>query len=559
MDSMLKFTQFLIVTNVFLAIGVTFCMWASRRPRRLSRVAAGYRIKKEIEGLPQVRTASLTEPLTEKTRPSSLKEIAGQIDGIRRLRAALCGPHPQHVLIYGPPGVGKTAAARLMLEEAKQKPISPFGEDARFIEVDATIVRFDERGFADPLIGSVHDPIYQGGGNMGNAGIPQPKPGAVTRAHGGILFIDEIGELHPLQLNKLLKVLEDRRVFFESAYYVPGDTKIPDQIHDIFKNGVPADFRLIGATTRLPDQLPPALRSRCVEIFFGPLSPQEIGVIAANAAAKLNLGLEQEALNVVKNYAANGRDAVNIIQLAGSSAITENRRIISGADAEWVVTGPQYNPRLQETISPWPAVGLALGLGVQGVNVGVVLEVEAATVPVPSGTGKLILTGLVEEEVIEGHGRQVRRKSTIKSAAENVLTALRPILSSASQDYDIHINFPGGMPVDGPSAGLAMAAAVYSSMTGIPVNNEVAMTGEVSIRGLVKPVGGIIPKIEAAVRAGVKKVYIPAENNHQRLLLERKDIAVLGVRDLTEVLDAVMLKEDVGKRLSYPAKSALCV
>ena len=101
-------------------------------------------------------------------------------------------------------------------EEAKANPLSPFGPDAKFVEIDATTARFDDRGIADPLLGSVHDPIYQGAGAMGMAGIPQPKPAAVTKAHGGMLFIDEIGELHPVQMNKLLKVLEDRRVFLES-------------------------------------------------------------------------------------------------------------------------------------------------------------------------------------------------------------------------------------------------------------------------------------------------------------------------------------------------------
>ena len=167
-----------------------------------------------MENLRKMKSISLTEPLTEKSRPTTFEEVIGQEEGIKALQAAICGPNPQHVIIYGPPGIGKTAAARLVLADAKKRARSPFKEGSKFIEIDGTTVRFDERGIADPLIGSVHDPIYQGAGPLGVAGVPQPKPGAVTKAHGGILFIDEIGELHPIEMNKLLKVLEDRKVFF---------------------------------------------------------------------------------------------------------------------------------------------------------------------------------------------------------------------------------------------------------------------------------------------------------------------------------------------------------
>src|SRR6185437_4712353 len=139
--------------------------------------------RKELEKLRKLRSISLTKPLSEKTRPSSMQDIVRQIEGLKALKAALCGPNPQHVLIYGPPGVGKTAAARVILEEAKKNQESHFRPDSKFTEIDATTARFDERGIADPLIGSVHDPIYQGAGAMGVAGIPQPKPGAVTKAH----------------------------------------------------------------------------------------------------------------------------------------------------------------------------------------------------------------------------------------------------------------------------------------------------------------------------------------------------------------------------------------
>ena len=163
--------------------------------------------EREMEKLDAMRQVGLTEPLTEQTRPKSVGEIVGQERGIRALRAALCGPNPQHIIIYGPPGVGKTAAARLVLEEAKGRRNSPFSINAKFVEVDATTLQFDERSIADPLLGSVHDPIYQGAGAFGQMGIPRPQPGAVSEANGGVLFIDEIGELHPIQMNRLLKVL----------------------------------------------------------------------------------------------------------------------------------------------------------------------------------------------------------------------------------------------------------------------------------------------------------------------------------------------------------------
>ena len=123
----------------------------------------------------------LTEPLAEQTRPKALTEIIGQEKAIRALRAALCGPNPQHVLIYGPPGVGKTAAARLILEEAKAREESPFRQKAKFVEIDATALQFDERNIADPLLGSVHDTIYQGGGGVLAGGHPPAQTGCGLR------------------------------------------------------------------------------------------------------------------------------------------------------------------------------------------------------------------------------------------------------------------------------------------------------------------------------------------------------------------------------------------
>jgi len=266
------------------------------------------------------------------------------------------------------------------MDEAKRCVYSPFASDAKFIEMDATCVRFDERNIADPLLGSVHDPIYQGAGAFGAAGIPQPKPGAVTKAHGGVLFLDEIGEIHPIQMNKLLKVLEDRRVFFESAYYSSEDKNIPSHIHDIFKNGLPADFRLVGATTKSPAEISAAIRSRCIEIFFRPLYPDEIIQIAKKAAIKSEIMMEESAAGIVGNYATNGRDAVNIVQLAGGIALGEGKSIISDEHIEWVLDTGHYQPRPEKHIKDRVSEGCINGLAVYGANMGMVIEIEAVAI-----------------------------------------------------------------------------------------------------------------------------------------------------------------------------------
>ena len=538
--------------NLFFAAIIGIYFWHMLRTQQGGKVAVDRESRKEMEKLRKMRSISLTEPLSEKTRPNSLQEIIGQEEGLRALRAALCGPNPQHVIIYGPPGVGKTAAARAILEEAKKNPKSPFRPGAKFVEIDGATSRFDDRGIADPLIGSVHDPIYQGAGAMGMAGIPQPKPGAVTKAHGGILFIDEIGELHPIQINKLLKVLEDRKVFLESAYYNSEDPNIPQHIHDIFQNGLPADFRLVGATTKTPHDIPPAVRSRCIEVFFRALSEEEVGIIASNAAKKAGFQLDEEALEVIKKYASNGRDAVNILQIAGGSCISAGRSVILKKDIEWVVSAGQYAPRCEPKPPPKPRIGYVNGLAIRGPNMGSLIEIEAVATLVERQAGKLVTTGLVDEEELGGQGRIVKRKSMARGSVENVATILKRFFSLNPEDYDIHVNFPGGLALDGPSAGIAIVTAIYSAITQQLVDNKVAMTGEVSILGDIRPVGGIVPKVEAAAQAGVERVIIPREN-WQEVFRDRTDIRVLPVDRIEEAVKlAVVCEEPILGLLDFP-------
>ena len=525
------------------------------RTQQGTRVAVERESRREIERLKRLRDIALNEPLSERTRPQTFADVVGQTEGVRALKAALCGPNPQHVLVYGPPGIGKTAAARLVLQEAQKNPASPFKPDAAFVELDATTARFDERGIADPLIGSVHDHIYQGAGAMGLAGIPQPKAGAVTKAHGGVLFIDEIGELHPIQMNKLLKVLEDRKVYFESAYYNRDDQNVPVHIQDIFENGLPADFRMVGATTRQPHEIPAAIRSRCLEVFFRPLVSDEVARIATAAVAKMGVALEPGGLDVVRRYCTNGREAVNMVQIAAGVALTESRPAISQGDMEWVATMGQYNPRMDRRVRPDPHVGLVNGLAVYGPNLGAVLEVEVVAQLAGDRPGALTVTGIVDEEEMGTSGRTVRRKSMAKSSVENVLTVLDSLTGLRPRTYDLHVNFPGGVPLDGPSAGVAIAAAVYSAITGEAVEPAVAMTGELSIRGEVKPVGGIVPKVEAARLAGCQRVFIPRDN-WQELFREQSALEVVPIATLQDLLGHVLVRDPAARSQGAPAAGA---
>ncbi len=536
-------TNLLIVLQIIMMIMFIIYLFNSNKNTHNKTVVIDKENKKEMEKLLKMRSIKLTEPLTEKSRPICFEEIIGQEDGIKALQAAICGPNPQHVIIYGPPGIGKTAAARLVLNMAKKTTSSPFRSDAKFIEIDATTIRFDERGIADPLIGSVHDPIYQGAGALGVAGIPQPKPGAVTKAHGGILFIDEIGELHPIELNKLLKVLEDRKVFLDSSYYSSEDPNMPTFIKEIFDNGLPADFRLIGATTRSPDEIIPAIRSRCVEIFFRSLNIEEISKIADSAIKKINLDISDKGLDIISNHCSNGREVVNLVQLCSGVAMNEKRKNISEDDINWVLENGQYTAIMEKKIHKTSTVGVVNGLAVHGANMGMLMDIEATARHVVNKKGSLKISGIVEEEEISAPNRKMKRRSTAYSSVQNVMTVLNNLFNLECESYDIHVNIPGGIPVDGPSAGITIATAIYSAITGMKVDNKVAMTGEISLLGVVNPIGGVNAKILAAKKAGATRVIIP-EDNWSDKFAEYEGIEIIAVNNIKTVLELAILEKD---------------
>jgi len=136
-----------------------------------------------------------------------------------------------------------------------------------------------------------------------------------------------------------------------------------------------------------------------------------------------------------------------------------------------------------------------------------------------------------------GRGHTYKRPSAARASIDNCLTVLKRFFNMDNQQYDIHINFPGGVPIDGPSAGVAITIALYSAISNTPINSEIAMTGEISITGKVKPVGGVAEKVEAAKKAGIKKVIIPSENWQN--IFKQEKIHVIPVSSIREAIDAI--------------------
>ena len=445
----------------------------------------------------------LTKSAMELLRPGQLSEIVGQERAVEALRAKLASPYPQHLILYGPPGVGKTTAARLVLEEAKQLKFTPFAPAAPFVEADGTTLRWDPRDMTNPLLGSVHDPIYQGARrDLAETGIPEPKPGLATDAHGGILFIDEIGEMDPMLQNKLLKVLEDKRVYFDSAYYDPSDPNVPKYIKKLFDEGAPADFILIGATTRDAADINPAVRSRCAEIFFEPLTPKHIEEIVTNAAVKLEVTVDPAVPHLISDYTIEGRKAINILADAYGMALyrspDDDNVTITADDVYRVAQVSRLSPYVNRKASAKPETGRVFGLGVAG-YLGSVLEIEAVAFPArEQGKGSIRFNDTAG--------------SMAKDSVFNAAAVVRKVTGEDVTNYDIHVNIIGGGKIDGPSAGTAILAAIISAITGKPVRQDVAVTGEVSIQGKVKAVGGVFEKAYGAKQAGITDMIIPKEN-----------------------------------------------
>lgn len=480
---------------------------------------------KKFAELEKLKYVKLSKSILDTIRPNSEKEIVGQQDAIASLVSKVASPFPQHVILYGPPGVGKTTAARIALEIAKKRKHTPFKSDAKFVEVDATTLRWDPREAINPLIGSVHDPIFQGANKeLAELGIPEPKPGLVTEAHGGILFIDEIGELDMMFQNKLLKVLEDKRVAFDSSYFDINNESIPQYIRTLFRDGAPADFVLIGATTRSPEEINPALRSRCGAVYFNPLDSSDIIDILQNAAQKLKVAISEDNSEIISNHTFEARKAVNILADCYSNAIaaadaTDNIEITEDIVRE-VISKGRMIPVNRTIASSNRETGKIFGVGVNGF-VGNIIELEAVCFRLDNQQGKVRFNDTAG--------------SMTKDSLFNALSVIRTLTGKSMDCYDIHVNCIGGAKVDGPSAGAAITSLIYSITEDLPARLDTCITGEISIRGNIKAVGGVVEKIHAAKRHGFKNIIIPLENKSEAAHIEGINIIAAG--NIQEVIN----------------------
>jgi ATP-dependent Lon protease len=490
----------------------------------------------ELEALSQ---RGLSVSALAQLRPQTLRDVVGQESAIRALLAKISSPYPQHAILYGPPGVGKTTVARLALEVAKSRPYTPFAKDAPFVEASGTTLRWDPRETVDPLLGSVHDPIYQGSRReFSEAGIPEPKLGLVTRAHGGVLFIDEIGEMDgPLQ-SRLLKVLEDKRVPFESSYYDESAPNVPQWIKRLFKEGAPADFILIGATTREPDDIDPAVRSRCAEIFFSPLSQHQILTIVQGAIRRLGAKAARGVAQLIASYTIEGRKAVQIVADAYGQALYRlypgkqhaeaiKSPAILEEDVRAVVRTSRLVRATQVKGRATREIGKSFGLGVLH-HLGSIIEIEAVAFPASQPA-----KGTIRFNDTAG--------SMAKDSVFNATSVMRAVTGVDIADFDLHINVVGGGNIDGPSAGLAIFLALYSAVTRTPIPQDVAITGELSIQGKVRGVGGIVEKLYAARQAGMRQVLVPKEN-------ARETDAALSGLEVVPVTSVAQVLRDLPKR-----------
>lgn len=318
----------MLIYIIIIAGYFCFCIFSSE---------GQFRSDWEIRRIKRFREGLLQAAFGEKIKPKFIRDIVGQDRGLSLLQEILYKSKPQHILIYGPQGVGKRIATRLVFQRARVRRNSFFDDQSIILELEASSLYSDGIKSQEVLGGVVKYLTFKNTDNHAPIRIGQIKPGAVIKAHRGILFIEGIDQLQASDMNWLLEVLESNKVFFKDIDHDLSDKHRPEYIDKIFRDGLTSDFILVATTSKKPDDLPECLRSVCVEIFFDFLTPEEIASIIRDTCRRANLQIREKEIDKIKKYIDSGEECRNLIEILGTRSVGQARRQILAQDIEWLV------------------------------------------------------------------------------------------------------------------------------------------------------------------------------------------------------------------------------
>ena len=439
---------------------------------------------------------------------------------VRKLNPEMKGP----ILCFaGPPGVGKTSLGRAIASAMKRK----------FVRISLGGIRDEAeiRGHRRTYIGSLPGRILQ---SLKQCGVNNP-----------VFMMDEIDKIgsdfRGNPSSALLEVLDPEQNFTFSDHYL----NIPFDLSGVI-------FIL---TANLTDNIPSALLDRMEVIRLSGYTEEEKKIIAEtyllprqikeNGLKVKTISISQGALlQIIAEYTSEA-GLRNLERKLGSICRKVARKIAEGEKGPFKITKnnlqkflgvPKYYPDMDQENSQ---VGLSTGLAWTQVG-GEVLYVEASLI---KGKGELIITGQIGD-VMQESARAAMSYTRAHLASFGVK-------ENIFENLDVHIHVPAGaIPKDGPSAGIAIATALISALTNKPINKDVAMTGEITLRGRVLPIGGLKEKALGALRGGIRTIIIPEKNKKDLTEIPinvKRKIKFVPVKNMDEVLSIAIEELKNGK------------